>query len=26
VFLSTHLNEGSTLEILTKDDEDKDGK
>ncbi|WP_137663960.1 hypothetical protein [Enterococcus hulanensis] len=26
VFLSTHLNEGSTLEILTKDDEDKEGK
>ena len=26
VFLSTHLNEGSTLEILTKDDQDKDGK
>lgn len=26
VFLSTHLSEGSTLEILTKDDQDKDGK
>ena len=26
VFLSTHLNEGSTLEILTKDDQDKNGK
>ncbi|MDT2612119.1 hypothetical protein [Enterococcus dongliensis] len=26
VFLSTHLNEGSTLEILTKDDQDKNGQ
>ncbi|GAA2904296.1 hypothetical protein ACWOCJ_02055 [Enterococcus pseudoavium] len=26
VFLSTHLNEGSKLEILTKDDQDKNGK
>ena len=26
VFLSTHLQKGSTLEILTKEDKDKDGK
>ncbi|OJG43214.1 hypothetical protein RV02_GL003134 [Enterococcus gilvus] len=26
VFLSTHLSEGSTLEILTKEDQDKNGK
>ncbi|MGX7203596.1 hypothetical protein [Enterococcus pingfangensis] len=26
VFLSTHLNEGSKLEILTKDDQDKNGQ
>lgn len=26
VFLSTHLNEGSTIEILTKDDQDQNGK
>jgi hypothetical protein len=26
VFLSTHLSEGSTIEILTKEDQDKNGK